>query len=149
MGKTRPYRARPCKEESYHSFVKEVFEGEPSGEPVLLEDGRVIIIPEGMPETNRIRTVSFGVEAGRIIKGRFEPSHTLALSSGNTKFRKYIELSGNEKELGKYLRGETLDAPSGASGFCPVTYGGYALGWGKCADGVLKNHLPKGLRLNK
>jgi NOL1/NOP2/fmu family ribosome biogenesis protein/23S rRNA U2552 (ribose-2'-O)-methylase RlmE/FtsJ len=148
-GKTRPYRARPCKEESYHSFIKEVFEGEPSGEPVLLEDGRVIIVPGGMPETNRIRTVSLGVEAGRVIKGRFEPSHTLALSSGNQKFRKFIELSGNETELSKYLRGETLDAPSGASGYYPVTYCGYALGWGKCAEGVLKNHLPKGLRLNR
>ena len=57
--------------------------------------------------------------------------------------RRQIELSGSD--AGRYLRGETLTAE--LSGWCAVTYHGLALGLAKGADGILKNHLPKGLRV--
>ena len=46
----------------------------------------------------------------------------------------------------RYLHGEALEAGGQAAGWTVVRYAGLALGWAKCADGVLKNHLPKGLR---
>ena len=51
----------------------------------------------------------------------------------------------SEADARRYLRGETL--PTALSGWCAVTYAGLSLGLAKGADGVLKNHLPKGLRV--
>ena len=44
----------------------------------------------------------------------------------------------------RYLAGETFDASG--RGWTLVTHRGLPLGWGKIANGTLKNHLPKGLR---
>lgn len=38
----------------------------------------------------------------------------------------------------------TMDTPDG---WVLITCGGLSLGWGKASGGVIKNHLPKGLRL--
>ena len=35
-----------------------------------------------------------------------------------------------------------------SKGWCLVTTDGYSIGWGKLASGMLKNHYPKGLRIN-
>jgi NOL1/NOP2/fmu family ribosome biogenesis protein len=48
-------------------------------------------------------------------------------------------------ETEKYLRGETLEKDI-ENGWCLVTHKGYPLGLGKAVNGVIKNHLPKGLR---
>ena len=57
--------------------------------------------------------------------------------------RQQVDLS--EADARRYLRGETL--PAALTGWCAVTHRGLALGLAKGADGVLKNHLPKGLRV--
>jgi len=36
---------------------------------------------------------------------------------------------------------------SALSGWCPALAAGHPVGWGKAVDGVLKNHIPKGLRI--
>ena len=79
---------------------------------------------------------------GETVKGRFEPAHALAMAAG-CPLRRRTELS--EADALRYLRGETL--PTDLSGWCAVTHAGLALGLGKGTDGVLKNHLPKGLRM--
>ena len=44
-----------------------------------------------------------------------------------------------------YLSGGTL--PADMRGWTLFTYRRMPLGWAKGADGVMKNHLPKGLRI--
>ena len=54
-----------------------------------------------------------------------------------------------EEDALAYLRGEQLgDIPADLKGWTLVTYEGYSLGFGKASGGVLKNHYPKGLRVN-
>ncbi len=79
---------------------------------------------------------------GETVKNRFVPAHALAMAAG-VPLKQRAELS--ELDAVKYLHGETL--PTDISGWCAVTYAGLPLGLGKGAGGVLKNHLPKGLRL--
>ena len=86
------------------------------------------------------------MRAGEIRKGRFEPSHALAVALQAHDFRRTVTLGGAETE--KYLRGETLSSVA-ENGWCGVLVDGYPLGWGKIAGGVVKNHFPKGLRLSK
>ena len=45
-----------------------------------------------------------------------------------------------------YLNGQTFSA-EGEKGWYLITVDGYSIGWGKLAGGVMKNHYPKGLRI--
>ena len=58
--------------------------------------------------------------------------------------RAFNDLFPDEDAARAYLRGEAV--PCACAGWLVATYGGMPLGWGKATDGLLKNHLPKGLR---
>lgn len=100
-----------------------------------------------------LHIVSLGVDAGEVIKGRFEPSHSLFMAALDTKFKRTIAFPHDDKRLASFLAGETIDVPEGMKGFCAVAVeaGGNAfpVGFGKAVDGTLKNRLPKGLRINR
>ena len=49
--------------------------------------------------------------------------------------------------LGFYLRGNTIETGK-SRGWVLVCVEGIGLGWGKESNGILKNHYPKGLRIN-
>jgi NOL1/NOP2/fmu family ribosome biogenesis protein len=66
-----------------------------------------------------------------------------------------VDLSSDSNEIKQYLNGQTLRlsdssfaGKESAKGWCLVTTDGYSIGWGKLASGMLKNHYPKGLRIN-
>ena len=102
----------------------------------------IYLVPDGTPDLRGMRVLRAGLELGQVKKGRFEPAHALALwleSAENC-----ISFPLDSSEISRYLRGETL--PSDRRGWVLVQVDGYSLGWGKAANGVLKNHLPKGLR---
>lgn len=54
----------------------------------------------------------------------------------------------DDEEVAKYLRGETLKKDLPFKGYCKITYKNMGLGLAKYANGMLKNHYPKGLRNN-
>lgn len=88
-----------------------------------------------------------GVRLGELKNGRFEPSHSLAMSLGGEAFSLCVRLAADDARTGKFLRGEGIEADAGGKGWCGVCVGGFPVGWGKAADGFVKNHIPKGLRL--
>ena len=98
--------------------------------------------PKGMPDLKGLRVERPGLELGCAKKGRFEPSHSLALWLGSC--RRTQDYSADSKEIAAYLHGDVV--PSTQKGWCLVTVDGYSLGWGKGDGAVLKNHYPKGLR---
>ena len=107
----------------------------------LLPDGRALLPP--LPcALDGMRVLRAGLLLGEIVKGRFVPAHALAMASG-LPLRQRVELSAPDAL--RYLHGETL--PTDVAGWCAVTHAGLALGLGKGTDGILKNHLPKGLRI--
>ena len=75
-------------------------------------------------------------------KGRFDPSHALALWLRSC--ARVQDLPADSAEVNAYLHGDVI--PSGQKGWCLVTVDGYSIGWGKGDGTVLKNHYPKGLR---
>ncbi len=143
--KAKPQRLTlpPCKEAAYRNFCAEALAAPPPGEAVLLRDGRVLALAEALPKgLERARLLSAGVYAGDMVNGRFRPSHALAMATG-VEWRQTLPLE--EEALSAYLRGQVIPA-AGLQGWCRAGVDGYPLGLGKAVEGMLKNHLPKGLR---
>ncbi len=98
-----------------------------------------------LPHFSGLRVPRPGWPLGELRKGRFVPSHALALSCRPDMVRLSLELEASGQAVQDYLRGHTLPADL-PNGWALVTVDGFALGWGKVVGGVLKNHYPKGLR---
>ena len=122
------------------AFLKEETDGL-SGPLRVLPDGRALLLPPLPCSLDGLRVLRAGLLLGETVKGRFVPAHALAMAAC-LPLRRRAELS--KADALRYLHGETV--PTDKTGWCAVTYAGLALGLGKGSDGVLKNHLPKGLR---
>lgn len=107
------------------------------------KDNIVYIDPE-IPVPEKI-TYSAGVTVGEIKKGYIQPHHSLFSSMG-TKFKRKIALNYEDKRLNAYLFGESIFADC-ENGYVAILVSGVALGGGKAVNGQIKNHYPKGLRI--
>ena len=102
--------------------------------------------PGDTPKLKGLKVLRPGLHLGRIIKGRFEPSHALALFLAPSDVKITYELMDG---YDKYLRGESINVPAERTvknGWTLMLISGYSLGWGKASGAVIKNHYPKGLR---
>ncbi len=108
---------------------------------------QVYRLPEGTPSLHGIKTLRAGLHLGTFKKKRFEPSHALALALHPDQVKRKILLSPEENQVWEYLAGQTLQTDLKEKGWVLVCIQEYSLGWGKAAEGVVKNHYPKGLRI--
>ncbi len=130
---------------AWDAFVKENMKTPPRGDPLLLSDGRLVLPPQGLPmEYDKLRLRGAGVHAAEYKNGRFTPAHGLCMAYPASAFLRAVELKEAEMEI--YFSGNTVPISNDLSGFCVVCAQGYPVGWGKAVQGMLKNHLPKGLR---
>ena len=104
-------------------------------------------MPLEAPDLTRLRLIRPGWWLGSFKKDRFEPSHALAMALTPEEAQRVLPLNGPDALA--YLRRETLRlSPSGhPDGWTLVTLDHFPLGWGKMVKGILKNHLPAGLRM--
>ena len=134
-----------------------------SGVPVLFGQ-ELYLMPEEF-DFDGLKVLRPGLHLASVKKGRLEPAHALAMavcperdlpvreSGAGDPLRGLPCLELDEETALRYLRGETLDLSSegisGAKtpGWTLVTTGGVTAGWGKSDGRILKNHYPKGLRL--
>ena len=123
------------------AFAKELDIQLPEGKAVQFGQS-LFWAPQELPELARLKVLRPGLELGTVQKGRFLPAHALALwlnACANTE-----DFAPDSREMAAYMHGDVV--PSKKTGWCLVTVGGYAIGWGKGDGTVLKNHYPKGLR---
>ena len=99
-----------------------------------------------------LRVVQTGWQLGAAHRGRFEPSHHLALALRRAELEgrgrvtlPLLDHVPDDERLARYRQGHPLDAP-GADGWVLITVSGFPIGWGYRAQGVVKNRYPKGLR---
>ena len=105
------------------------------------------LLPEESPDTKKIKLLRYGLHVGTLKKNRFEPSHALShyLKMEDAKYFEYLKV--NDEQILQYLRGNTINTGN-SRGWVLVCVEGIPIGWGKESNGVLKNHYPKGLRIN-
>ena len=100
-------------------FAKDLQIELPAGQAVMFGD-TLYWAPEGMPDIARLRVLRAGLELGTVKKGRFEPSHALALwLKSCTNVQNY---EPDSAEMAKYIHGDVV--PSSIRGWCLVTAGG-------------------------
>lgn len=115
----------------------------PRSARLRLEGRRLIAAPLDAPELDGLRVISPGLALLRAETGRVEPEHALSMALLPGMARREAALT--EKEALAFIAGEALPR-EGEAGWTLVTHAGLPLGWGKQAGGMLKNHVPKGLR---
>ena len=116
--------------------------------PSVVKQGESYYATHPLSRTVPVRYLSEGVRLGELKGDRFVPHHNLYTAFG-ARFRNREDLTIDDPRLKKYLYGEEIEARSAREGYVAVTLCGYPLGGGKCVDGVIKNHYPKGLRTLK
>ena len=94
---------------------------------------------------DKIKVIRPGLYLGICKKGRFEPSHALALALSSKDFKNTLSLKSDSDELLKYLHGEVISCNT--NGWTVVLCDGFPIGWGKTSGGVFKNHFPKKYRI--
>ena len=118
---------------------------------------QLYLVPEDMPSVKGLKVIRPGLHLGTVKKDRFEPSHALALFLKASDVKISADFKSDSDEIRQYLNGQTLRPVNENSanmsegqpkGWTLVTTDGYSIGWGKLSAGVLKNHYPKGLRIN-
>lgn len=111
--------------------------------------------PSGIPDLSGLKVARPGWHIGSLRRGRFEPSHPLALGLFPEEVRRVLQMPADSGEIIRYLKGETLMVdetrilrPEGVApkGYVLVAAGGFPVGWGKWADGMLKNEYPAAWR---
>jgi len=110
---------------------------------------RVYYMPESVLDVNGLRFLRTGLLLGELKKNRFEPSQALAMCLRRDEYQHVISFSANDERTVRYLKGETLDVAdqeNGQKGWVLVCVDGFPLGWGKVAQGTLKNKYLPGWR---
>ncbi|PWT28647.1 RsmB/NOP family class I SAM-dependent RNA methyltransferase [Butyrivibrio fibrisolvens] len=107
----------------------------------------VYLAPFLMPSTDRLKVMRPGLHLGTMKKGRFEPSHSLALFLRKEDVKKSHDYPSDSKEIKDFTSGLSLTA-SLDNGWYLILTDGCSLGWAKSDGRRLKNHYPKGLRIN-
>ncbi|MCR5669857.1 MAG: RsmF rRNA methyltransferase first C-terminal domain-containing protein [Butyrivibrio sp.] len=149
-------RAKKDMTAPYEEFCKETLvEGTKLPGAFLKFGDQLYIAPEDMPSIMGLKALRPGLHLGTVKKDRFEPSHALALHIRKEDVKLSIDLSSDSAEIRQFLNGQTLRFSGDQhpelkdkKGWCLVLCDGYSIGWGKLAGGMLKNHYPKGLRIN-
>jgi NOL1/NOP2/sun family putative RNA methylase len=122
---------------------------------VVAYGSRVYIQPEEVPPLDGLRVVRAGWYVGEAVRGRFEPSHPLAMGLTREAAVRSVNWSSADEQTLRFLKGETLFVEESAvqvkegepsKGYILVCTDGYPIGWGKYAGGMIKNELPAGWR---
>lgn len=105
---------------------------------------QIYLVPKDMISMRGMKIVRPGLHLGTEKKNRMEPSHALALALHMEETDRVAALT--EEEAKRYLGGESLPYAA-VKGWVLLAYEGYPLSFGKAANGQIKNHYPKGLRM--
>lgn len=145
---TKRIKVKPLGKElsDYKNFEKKFLNIEIKGE-FYIKGENLYLLPENCPDTKKLKVLRNGLHLGLLKKNRFEPSHAFSHYLTIDDVQNIEDLSINDDRTKEYLRGSTIKTDK-SRGWVLVTIEGIPLGWGKETNGILKNHYPKGLRIN-
>ena len=109
---------------------------------ILLFGDQLYLLPQPL-SLDGSKVLRPGLHLGTMEKGRFTPSHSLALALSPEQVSNVLDLT--EQQACTWTTGLSIPCDN-APGWCLVCINGYSLGFGKVSGGQCKNHYPKGLR---
>ena len=129
-----------------------------SGQKLVRFGDCIYLAPVSVPDTNGLKVMRIGLKLGEFKKNRFEPDHAFCMATAPADVKNYCDYDYKSAEIAGFLNGMTLTVNesddglqvfSDKKGWCLVCVNGVSLGWGKIAGNIIKNHYPKGLRIQK
>ncbi len=115
---------------------------------IIGREGRLYLLPEGLPDLSGLRVLRHGLLLGEEKKGRFEPSQALAMALKRGEYPETYSMHQDDPDLVRYLKCETLEPKEPlADGYVLVCVGDYPLGWAKLSGGRMKNKYLPGWRM--
>ncbi len=132
--------------EPYYDFVKQYGIPKFYTENIHNKNGKLFLVPKELVKFEKIRSLNMGLNIGEIKKNRFIPSQAFALSLKMNDCTNILNLSSENLDTIKYLKGETIMV-KGQRGWTLVCIDGYTVGWGKQIDNMLKNHYKSEWRM--
>ena len=146
LAEARFRRLDPHTARNWRQLAGQTFATDPArGRQLTMFGDKLFAVPEHVPELRGLRATRCGLWLATNGK-RLKPSHALAMAAKTEQVRQHIEFEPGDEGLQRFLLGDVLDA-DGEDGWVLVTVSGFPLGWGRLARGVVKNALPKGLRI--
>lgn len=117
-------------------------------ERIDVRGDKIYYVPEETREAQGIHFLRNGIYMGDLKKKRFEPSQPFALILSKDTFDNCLDFSGEDPQLMRYLRGESLsvEQTDKGNGWYLVLVDGFPLGFGKIAGNILKNKYPMSWR---
>lgn len=142
-----------CKSKKVPDEIKEFFDEiswEMDWNRLEIYSEKVYYMPEGVPNVKGIRFLRTGLYLGDLKKNRFEPSQSLAMCLKEEEYKHCVSIPVDDERIVKYLKGETIEVDdlvqANDKGWFLVLVDKYPLGWGKLANGTLKNKYLPGWR---
>lgn len=129
----------------YLEFEEEVLKEPINKSKLSIIKDKLYWLPDEAPDLKGLRVLKSGWYLGDFNKGRFEPSQAFANGLRISEVKKVINLSLNQPEVIKYLKGETLNIDVD-DGYHLICVDGFPLGWAKKAGNILKNKYSPGWR---
>ena len=112
---------------------------------------RLLYCPFEIPDALfSLPLLSLGVVVGEFSKSRLKPSHSFFMAAHGFEYARVFSFDPESPALARFLHGEAIpvDSEAGSGAFCPVAVATFPIGFGKISDGLIKNHIPKGLCRN-
>lgn len=106
----------------------------------------ILLLPEALPDLKGLGVIRAGLLLGEAKTNRIEPAHAAFMAAKPEELRSVINLPHDSPEIDAFLRGEEIAVDASCKGYTGVAADGVLTGFGKCSNGRLKNHYPKGLR---
>lgn len=132
--------------ELWRAFAAATLTHDPAAHARLIQFGaQLYAVPADMPPIDGVHVVRAGLWLGTIQRDRLEPSHSLALALRAADAIQSFDLAPDDERLARYLQGHPLHE-AGDPGWVLMTVSGFPFGWGRRAQGIIKNAYPKGLR---
>ncbi|MEF9917939.1 MAG: RsmB/NOP family class I SAM-dependent RNA methyltransferase [Eubacterium sp.] len=147
-GKSRLQKALKKDLKDYEDFATAYFK-DLRFENLYIGGDKLYGFPEGLnlSDIEGLKVSRAGIHLGTMKKNRFEPSYTLAMTLKQEHFKTCYTVKDVD-EANTYLKGEPITGVA-LTGWVLVCFDRYPLGFGKASQGMIKNHLPKGLRIRK
>lgn len=135
-------RLRPAllNHKGFAGFMSHVFKDFTGYRFEFIKD-RIYAIPDIDLPFKKMRILRSGLLMGTVKKDIFEPSQALAMALRKEEFDRTVSFDADDTRTMKYLRGETIFADTGQSGWVLVCVNGYPLGFAKGSGTTLKNKL--------